>query len=197
VHHQAAVYAQYNLVALADDAIGVLDHYGVESAHVIGASMGGVVAQIVGTRHTDRCSSLSLIMTAERIGEAMAATSAASDGAFMKALGAATRVRPHPRMSLDEYLSLRERYWQLMSTDDAFPELSSDASAEAIEIDTADFERGGIDWHGFGASRQTLAIIEWERRHAGAHRVGAPPRRCSHGCAPRAMCAHARDAWAA
>ena len=41
----------YTLDDLADDAVGVLDHYGVERAHVLGASMGGVVAQIIASRH--------------------------------------------------------------------------------------------------------------------------------------------------
>lgn len=99
----------YTLDDLADDAVGVLDHYGVERAHVLGASMGGVVAQIIASRHAARCRSLSLIMTAERIGEATAATAAASDGAFIGALGAATLPPPHPAMTKDEYLSSRAR----------------------------------------------------------------------------------------
>ena len=39
---------------MAQDAIEVLDAEGIERAHVVGASMGGVIAQIIGVMHPDR-----------------------------------------------------------------------------------------------------------------------------------------------
>jgi pimeloyl-ACP methyl ester carboxylesterase len=53
----------YRLDDLADDAIGVLDGFDVPSAHVVGASMGGMIAQVAGYRHRDRVRSLALIMS--------------------------------------------------------------------------------------------------------------------------------------
>jgi 3-oxoadipate enol-lactonase len=56
----------YSLHQMADDALSVLDAVGVESAHVVGASMGGVIAQLVAGRHPDRVRSLVLACTACR-----------------------------------------------------------------------------------------------------------------------------------
>ena len=53
----------YPLSALADDAIGVLDALGIAQAHVCGASMGGMVAQLMAIHHPQRLKSLTLMMT--------------------------------------------------------------------------------------------------------------------------------------
>ena len=56
----------YSLEQMADDAVAVLDAEGVERAHVVGASMGGVLAQILAARHPERVRSLVLACTACR-----------------------------------------------------------------------------------------------------------------------------------
>jgi 3-oxoadipate enol-lactonase len=56
----------YSLEEMAGDAIAVLDAEGVGAAHVLGASMGGVLAQILAVRNPERVRSLVLCCTACR-----------------------------------------------------------------------------------------------------------------------------------
>lgn len=58
--------APFTLEDLADDALRVLDAAGVGDAHVVGASMGGVVAQILAVRNPERVRSLVLACTSCR-----------------------------------------------------------------------------------------------------------------------------------
>jgi pimeloyl-ACP methyl ester carboxylesterase len=55
--------AAYTLEDLAADGIGLLDQLDVERAHVIGASMGGMIAQTIAARHPERVLSLVSIMS--------------------------------------------------------------------------------------------------------------------------------------
>jgi pimeloyl-ACP methyl ester carboxylesterase len=53
----------YALADLADDTVGLLDALGLDAVHVVGASMGGMIAQLVALRHPERVRSLTSIMS--------------------------------------------------------------------------------------------------------------------------------------
>jgi pimeloyl-ACP methyl ester carboxylesterase len=53
----------YSMVDLVEDAVAVLDGLHVESAHMVGASMGGVIAQWLAATHPGRVRSLTLMST--------------------------------------------------------------------------------------------------------------------------------------
>ena len=59
--------SDYTLADMADDAVAVLDALGVEQAHVMGCSMGGMIVQRLSIDHPDRVLSMTSVMS--RTGE--------------------------------------------------------------------------------------------------------------------------------
>jgi len=53
----------YNLEDMALDAVSLLEYLGVEKAHIVGASMGGMITQVIGLDHPNKALSLTPIMS--------------------------------------------------------------------------------------------------------------------------------------
>lgn len=53
----------YLLSDMAADTIGLLDHLGVDRAHIVGASLGGMIAQTVALEHPERVATLTSVMS--------------------------------------------------------------------------------------------------------------------------------------
>jgi pimeloyl-ACP methyl ester carboxylesterase len=57
------VRSAYRIADMAADTIGVLDALHIDRAHIVGASMGGMIAQHIAASHAERVSALTLMMT--------------------------------------------------------------------------------------------------------------------------------------
>jgi proline iminopeptidase len=58
-----SVRTPYTLEDMAGDVVGLMDVLGIERAHIVGASMGGMIAQVLAARWPQRVSSLTSIMS--------------------------------------------------------------------------------------------------------------------------------------
>jgi pimeloyl-ACP methyl ester carboxylesterase len=56
----------YTISMMADDTVGLMDHLGIEKAHIIGVSMGGMIAQELAINHPERVDKLVLGCTFSR-----------------------------------------------------------------------------------------------------------------------------------
>jgi pimeloyl-ACP methyl ester carboxylesterase len=110
--------ASYKLSDMAGDTVGLLDALGLDSAHIVGASMGGMIAQAVAIEYPNRLRSLTSIMSTtgdDSVGqarqEALAALLSPAASSRQEAIDRTVsifRVIGSPGFELDE-AELRER----------------------------------------------------------------------------------------
>jgi pimeloyl-ACP methyl ester carboxylesterase len=104
--------ASYRLSDMAADTVGLLDALGLDSAHLVGASMGGMIAQTAAIEHPDRVRSLTSIMSTtgdpsvgqatQRALEALLSPPAATREEAVERTVSIVRVIGSPGFELDE-----------------------------------------------------------------------------------------------
>ena len=148
----------YDLADMAGDGIAVLDHLGVTQAHVVGMSMGGMIAQTIAARYPTRASSLTSIFSTtggKRVGQA-----AVSTQMLLSNPGSRTR---------DEFIRKHVKLMRHLAGK-GFPL----DEAGAAEYAAGAWDRGLRESAGDGVARQINAIYKSGDRTAELRRISAP-----------------------
>lgn len=160
--------ASYTLSDMAGDTVGLLDTLGIAKAHVVGASMGGAIAQTMAIEHPDRVRSLTSIMsTTGNIAVGQPAPDVLRDV-----------FSGPPAVTRDEVIQRMVRAWRIVGS----PGYPIDENEVAARAGLA-YDRG---YDPLGTARQAVATVASGDR-TGRLRQLQVPTLVIHGLADR-MC---------
>lgn len=145
----------YTLADMADDAAGLLGALGIDAAHIVGASMGGMIAQTLTVRHPEKVLSLASIMSNTGGDDAVPPTP--------EAMGVLMVARPNNR---DEVIELAVKASAVIGS------TGFDRDEERTrEVAAAAYDRA---YHPDGMLRQLVAIMSAPSRKESLASVKAP-----------------------
>jgi pimeloyl-ACP methyl ester carboxylesterase len=147
----------YTLREMAEDAVGVLDALGIDKAHIVGASMGGMIAQLVAADHADHTLSLTSIMSTTGNRELPSGTP--------EAMAALSTPAPSPKDDLEGFLAAGLKTARIIGSPDHIDE------AALRERMTADAERS---YYPAGFMRQYAAVLASPDRRPKLKDIAAP-----------------------
>ncbi len=151
------VRAPYNLGDLTADAVGLLDALGVRAAHVVGVSMGGMIAQMLAANHAGRVRTLTSIMS-----------SSGHRGLPGPSLGLRLALirRPDPGAGREQIIEATIALYRRLASP-GYPPDDQLLRAQVV----GDFDRS---YYPAGVGRQLLAILASGSRAAILDRLTAP-----------------------
>jgi pimeloyl-ACP methyl ester carboxylesterase len=147
----------YTLDDMANDAVGLMDALGFERAHIVGASMGGMIAQLIAINHPDRTKSLISIMS----------TTGRRDLPSGKPETLSVLFRPPNSESRDDLIEASILVQKALASP-GFPASEAEMRARAeLRTDYAPFDLAGL-------GRQSAALIVAPPRNAFLKQVRCP-----------------------
>ena len=154
------IESEYTIDDMANDAIAVLDELDISQAHILGISMGGMIAQIVASTHSDRTKTFTLIAST-------ASTPSPLNGPTRKLRKLLMDRTKNPNSTIDQRVNRTRKIF-------------SEIGYQGIDLNTDEFyediagsiKRGGYDDTGFG--RQLTAILGSENRLDKVKSIKAP-----------------------
>ncbi|EAQ04790.1 probable hydrolase [Pseudooceanicola batsensis HTCC2597] len=148
----------YTLSDMAADGAALLDHLGIDKAHVCGFSMGGMIVQLMAIEHPDKVLSMSSVMSNSGNPDLPKPTDAA--------MAALTRPRPDALKDRDAFINSRIETDHVIGSP-AYPIPDEDLRAQA----EADLDRS---YHPTGFARQYAAILATRDRRAELRNLTMP-----------------------
>tara|TARA_B100000700_G_scaffold243738_1_gene271712 strand:+ start:428 stop:1372 length:945 start_codon:yes stop_codon:yes gene_type:complete len=154
------IRSEYTIDDMADDAISVLNELDIDQAHILGISMGGMIAQIIASSYPERTKTFTLIAST-------ASTPSPFNGPSREVRKLFIERTKSTSATIDERVTRTKRLFKIIGY-------------EGINLETDEFysniktsiERGGTDDTGFG--RQLTAILGSENRIEKVKLISSP-----------------------